>query len=116
MKRRTFVTLSSTIGMASAVSGASVLTSAYSSMNNSILLEEFNVPTKNVLDNFIIEVTQNVKSLGLDIKLVKDLVSPVQIIKNDSTNDGHNIMYKNKAGNHISISVAKEKKQIKISN
>ena len=115
MKRRTFVTLSSTMGMASAVSGASVVSSVYSNMNNSILLEEFNAPTKNVLDKFMDEVTQNIQSLGLDSKLVKDIVFPKRIIKKDSTIDGENIMYKNKAGNCISISVVKGKKQIKIS-
>jgi hypothetical protein len=100
MKRRTFLTAASTIGAVSIASSATVVTSFYSDYSTSLLLEEFDSPAKVVLDKFVADVSENAKSLGLDSTLAKRLAMPVQIIKKDNKN----IIYKNKAGQIISIS------------
>lgn len=115
MKRRSFLNTSGTIGIASVVSGASVVSSVYSSVNTSVLLKEFNPSTRNVFDRFIEDVKLNGEVLGLDPKFTKKLVMPVQIIDNNSSFGNEKITYKNKSGEVVSISVINGIERIEIS-
>jgi len=107
MKRRTFLTASSTFGIAGAVSGASVVSSVYTSINTSVLLEEFSPKAKDALDKFMAEAIQNTQALGLDEKLAASIVMPVHIISKKTLGHNQEIVYKNKSGQHISLSVVK---------
>ena len=105
MKRRTFLTAASTVGIVGAASGATVVSSVYNNLSVNVLLEEFDTPSKKVLNKFVGSIAENVESLGLDSSLAKRLAMPRQIIEND-IKDGHqNIIYKNKAGQTITISM-----------
>jgi len=115
MKRRTFLTTSSTVGVASAVPGGFVASSIFSSINTSMLLKEFNSSTKSVLDKLMTDVKLNLKSMDLDEDLAKKIVMPVKIIKKKSSSGNHSILYKNKAGEFVSLSVSKGVQRIKIS-
>ncbi len=115
MKRRTFLATSSTVGIASVVPSGFVATSIFSSLNTKVLLEEFQKPTKVVLDKFMADVSLNIQSLGLDETLAKRLVLPVEIINNKSTKGNHNIIYKNGSGEYISLSITNGIERIKIS-
>lgn len=110
MKRRTFLTAASTIGVVSVASSATVVSSLYNNLSTSVLLEEFDSPSKIVLDKFIADVNENVESLGLDSKYAKHLALPVQIINKDK----QNITYKNKAGQTISISTKNGKGKLRL--
>ena len=100
MKRRTFLTAASTIGVVSVASSATVVSAVYNDISTKILLEEFDSSSITVLDKFVADITENTESLGLDSKYAKRLAMPVQIINKDHKN----ITYKNKAGQTISIS------------
>lgn len=114
MKRRTFLTASSTLGIAGTVSGASVVSSVYSSISTDILLEEFKPDTRKVLDKFMADVALNVQELGLDKKIAKRIFTPVQIINKKMVGSNQNITFKNKSGEYISLSGAKNNKRISI--
>ena len=114
MKRRTFLAASGTVGIAGVVSGASVVSTVYTSMSTSILLEEFNVNTRNVLDKFMADVMLNTKALGLDENIATLLVMPAQIIDKKSTKNNQRIIYKNKSGDYISLSVTKGVERIEV--
>ncbi len=115
MKRRSFLTASGTVGIASIVSGSTVASSVFSSINTNVLLEDFNDDSKAVLDEFMKDVVLNTQGLGLDENLAKKIVMPVLLIKNNSNGKNQTITYKNKFGDLISLSTIKGKKQIKIS-
>ena len=110
MKRRTFLTAASTIGVVSVASSATVVSSVYKDISTKILLEEFDTSSKTVLDKFISDISENTASLGLDSKYAKRLAMPVQIIKKDL----ENITYKNKAGHTILISTKNGIGQLKL--
>lgn len=103
MKRRNFVATAGTIGVATAVSGATVASSTYSSISSGMLLKEFTPVSKNVLDRFSKEVRQNFIDLGMDEKLVKQMTVPVQIIRNKTKEGQESIVFKNKSGDYISL-------------
>ena len=115
MKRRTFLTASSTLGIIGTVSGASIVSSVYSSMSTNILLEEFNPSTRNILDKFTADVALNIQSLGLDKKIAKLIVTPTQIVNRKSTGNDQDITYKNKYNEYISMSVVNGVECISIS-
>ena len=110
MKRRTFLTAASTIGVVSVASSATVVSSVYNNLSTSVLLEEFDSPSQIVLDKFIADINENTESLGLSSKFAKRLAMPVQIINNEK----QNIVYKNKAGQTISISTKNGKGKLKL--
>lgn len=114
MKRRTFLTAASTIGIVSAASSATVVSSVYNDISTNILLEEFKPSSKNVLDKFLSDVSENATSLGIDSKIAKRLAMPVRIISNESKKNNQNISYKNKAGQTISICTINGKSSLKI--
>jgi hypothetical protein len=110
MKRRTFLTAASTIGVVSVASSATVVSSVYNDISTNLLLSEFDSTSKSTLDKFISDISENTESLGLDFKYAKRLAMPVQIIKKDS----NTITYKNKAGHTILISTENGKGQLKL--
>ena len=96
MKRRTFLTVTGTIGIAGAVSGATVVSSVYSSVSANLLIGEFSAPTKNAFDNFIENVAQNAQETEIDEKFIQQTVTPVQIINKKFDGNNHSIVFKNK--------------------
>jgi len=112
MKRRTFLTATSTIGIVGVASGATVVNSVYNNISSSLLLEEFNTPSKKVLDKFICDVTENAESLGLDSSIFKKIAMPVKIVSNNSVKGNHNIVYKNKSGKTVSINIEKGQERV----
>lgn len=105
MKRRTFLTAAGTVGTIGVASSATSVTAIYSNINTSVLLSEFDSPVKKMLDKLVDDVTENTLSLGLDSKIAKRLAMPVHIISKDSTQGSQSIVYKNKAGQIISMSI-----------
>ncbi len=61
MKRRTFLTTASTIGIVGVASGSTVVSSVYDNLSTSILIEEFDTPVKNVLDKFVVDYYRKCK-------------------------------------------------------
>lgn len=114
MKRRTFLTAAGTVGIIGVASSASTVSSVYSSLSTRVLLEEFDAPSKNALDKFIKDVNANAESLGLNASFAKRLAMPVQIISKNSNKEGNNLLYKNKAGKVISISVSNGKGSLRV--
>ena len=108
MKRRTFLTAASTVGIVGAASGATVVSSVYNNLSLSVLLEEFDAPAKNVLDKFEADIIENAESLGLDTNLARKTAMPTQIISKNSKSGVQTITYKNKCGHKVSMSIAKD--------
>ena len=104
MKRRIFLTAASTVGIVGVASSATVVSSVYNNLSVSVLLEEFDVPSKNILNKFVSDIAENTAALGLDSNLAKRLAMPVHIIKNEKLNGHQSLIYKNKAGQTISLS------------
>lgn len=115
MKRRTFLTASSTIGIVGAVSGSTVVSSVYTSMSTSVLLEEFDPATKGVYDKFIVDVKENIQDSEMDEKLANKVFTPVQIISKKTTGRNPQIVYKNKAGEYVRLSVINGNQKVEIS-
>jgi len=105
MKRRTFLTAASTVGIVGVASSATVVSSVYNNLSVSVLLEEFDAPNKKILNKFVADITENAESLGIDPAFVKHIAMPVQIISNKTKKGNQNIIYKNKAGQIVSLSV-----------
>jgi hypothetical protein len=105
MKRRIFLAASGTVGIATVVSGSSVISSAYSSISSNMLIEEFPSATKSLLDQFVADVTQNVQSLGLDRQLIARITTPTRIISKKEKGKKQEVIFKNKSGQSISLIV-----------
>lgn len=104
MKRRTFLTAASTVGIVGVASSATVVSSVYNNLSVSILLEEFDTSNKTILDKFVGDITENAENLALDVSFAKRMAMPVQIINKNQIGDKQSIIYKNKAGQTITIS------------
>ena len=115
MKRREFLATTGTVGIATTVSGASVVSSAYSSMSNSILLKEFTPELKSALKKFKSEALLNAEELGMDKKHALNVIMPAQIIRKEVISEGQRIVYKNKSGRFISLTINNGVEHIKIS-
>lgn len=112
MKRRSFLSAAGTVGTIGVATGATSITSLYSNINTSVLLSDFDMTSKAMLDKLINDAKENALSLGLDPKLSKRLAMPVHIISNDFSNGDQRIVYKNKAGLVISMSVDNDVEKI----
>jgi len=105
MKRRTFLTAASAIGAVTVASSATVVSSVYNNLSLSVLLEEFDTTSKNVLDKFVTDIAENAESLGLDSKFAKRIAMPVQILEINTKKNNQTITYKNKTGQNVLLSV-----------
>lgn len=114
MKRRTFLTATSTIGIVSAASGGTVVSSVYNDISSNILLEEFTTSSKNALNKFVSSINENTEAMGLDSNLGKKLAMPVKIIKNEIVKGDQTLLFKCKAGNNISISMENGKCKLRV--
>lgn len=112
MKRRNFLATAGTVGIATTVAGGSVVSSAYASISANALLQEFQPQVKTVFENFSTQVNQNTTDMGLDSKHVSRTVLPTRIISQEPTR----IVYKNRSGQYVSLSVVKGMERIQISN
>ena len=77
------------------------------------MLEEFDITTKTVLNKFISDVKINTASLGIDSNFAKSLTTPIQIMNKEVKKNMQNIVFKNKFGQKISISVVNDIETIK---
>jgi len=59
-------------------------------------------------------LTSNVETLGLEGKFVKQIAMPVQIISNKTVGNKHSIVYKNKSGEYISLTVKNGVERIEV--
>lgn len=116
MKRRTFLSATGTFGIVGAASGASVVSSVYTSLSEHVSLKEFSSETKIVLDHFLSELVQNVEEHGVGEEHISSLAMPVRIIKKEFGENKHRIIYKNKAGNYVDLSVVKDLERIRITD
>ena len=116
MKRRIFLSTAGTIGIAGAASSASIVSTAYTSLSTSVSLKEFSPTAKTALDNFNAGLAQNIQELGLKKELASNIAMPVRIIKKQLNGSKDSIIYKNKAGNYVSLSVKDGVETIRISN
>ncbi len=114
MKRRTFLTAAGTVGTIGVASSATSVTSLYSNINTSVLLAEFDTPTRTMLDKLISAVSENALSLGLDSKIAKHIAMPVHIISKDFSKGSQSIVYKNKAGQVVSMSIVNKVEKVTI--
>lgn len=112
MKRRNFLATAGTVGIATTVAGGSVVSSAYSSINATVLLQEFQPAVKTAYDNFSSQVQLNQKDMGLSSEHASRTVLPTRIISQEP----QRIIYKNRSGQYVSLSVANGKERIQISN
>lgn len=115
MKRRIFLSAAGTVGIVGVASSATVVSSVYNNLSVSALLEDFDTPSKKILDKFVSDVSENSESLGLDSKIAKRIAMPVQIIKNETVNGHQSLTFKNKAGQTISLSEGFKNEKIVIS-
>jgi len=115
MKRREFLATTGTVGIASTVSGASIVSSTYSSISNSILLKEFTPELRSAFDKFKSEALLNAEDLGLDKKYALNVAMPAQIISKKAVNGHQSIVYKNKSGRYVSLTVNNGAERINIS-
>ena len=116
MKRRIFLSTTGTVGIAGAASGASLVSSIFTSISANVSLAEFSADTKKVLDHFVSELALNIHELGLNKADIASIARPVRIIKKEFNNDSHRIVYVNKAGSYIDLSIKNGLEQIRISN
>ena len=116
MKRRMFLSTAGTVGAVGAVSGATVVSSAFTSISTSVSLAEFSRSTKTALDNFAAQLTQNIKELDLPKDLAESIALPVRIIKKNFEKDNHSVVYKNKTGKYVSLTIKKGVETIRISD
>lgn len=117
MRRRSFVTALGTvgIGLASTIpASAAVVSGTFSSISAMNMQKEFNPAVKSVLDKFEADVAQNIESLGLDKKYVALVSAPIRIKHKKTTGKRHQIVYENRAGERISLSVHKGVQRIEI--
>jgi D-arabinose 1-dehydrogenase-like Zn-dependent alcohol dehydrogenase len=114
MKRRTFLSATSTIGIVGVASSATLATSLYTNLSTSVLLEDFNETSKKVLDKFVSDISENAKVLGLDSDLAKRIAMPVHIFSNVSSKNSQSITYKNKNGQYILLTVENGSGHVKI--
>ncbi len=112
MKRRNFLATAGTVGIATTVAGGTVVSSAYSSINATVLLQEFQPEVKAVYENFSSQVQVNKEDMGLDNDHAASIVLPTRIISQKPSN----IVYKNRSGQYVTLSVANGKERIRISN
>ncbi len=115
MKRRVFLSTTGALGIAGAASGASVVSSVYTSLSTNVSLAEFSPATKTILDHFVSELTLNGEEHGLKQDHIASIAMPVRIIKKEFNNKNQRIVYKNKAGNYVALSIKNGEKVIQIS-
>jgi len=115
MKRRNFLSAAGTVGLVGTISGSTIISSTYSSVNSQMLLSEFSKATKKTFNKLITNVSANFKSLGLDGKFVDLIVQPTKIVSKKSLKGDQRITYLNGSGEFVSISIKQGKEHIKFS-
>ena len=112
MKRRHFLATAGTVGIATTVAGGTVASSAFSSLNATVLLQEFHPEVKSVYHHFASQVQLNTDGMGLDSKYISRSVLPSRIISQEP----QRIVYKNQSGQYVSLSVVNGEKRIQLAN
>ena len=116
MRRRVFLSATSTFGIAGVASGSSVVSSIYTRISEHVSLAEFSSSSKSILDHFISELTLNIREHDLKEDYIASVAIPIIIIKKDYNNGQERIVYKNKAGNFIELSMKNGREIIRITN
>lgn len=110
MKRRNFLTAAGTVGIIGAASSATLASSVYNSISKNILLEEFDAPSIKALDKFASDISENMGSLNLNDNFAQRFTTPTHIVEKNK----NSIVFKNKAGQTVSIATKHGKKEIKV--
>ena len=116
MRRRVFLSATSTIGIAGVASGGSVVSSIYTRISKHAILSEFSPISKSILDHFTSELALNVHEHELKEDYIASVAMPVRIIKKDYKNGLQRIVYKNKVGKFIELCMKDGRKIVRISN
>ena len=113
MRRRHFLAAAGTVGIATTVSAGSVASAAFTSINASVLLQEFQPAAKTVYDSFLTTAATNFESLGLEGQQhIKRIVLPTRTMSQGP----EHIVYRNQAGQYISLYTTKGMEWIKVSS
>lgn len=102
MRRRNFIATSSTAVMVSAFSSLNATSSVYTSLSTNATLAEFPNEGKLAIKKLTAELNRN---LIKDQKIIENLVTPVRIIKNQQKRGKLNMVYKNKVGDYVVLTV-----------
>jgi hypothetical protein len=116
MKRRNFISTTGTAALIGATSSLSAASSIYNNLSSETALMEFSDSTKKGLDNFINELQFHFKDHSESQMLISQLSKPMRIISKQEGKENQAIVYKNKTGNYIKISIQKGKEVVQISN
>lgn len=110
MKRRLFLSAAGAVGIMGAVSGSTLVSTSYSSLNTNVLLSDFSETSTTILDKFVADLTSNIQSLEIEKALVNRIAMPVHIVKNNK----QGVVYKNKCGDYVSLHQIKGEATIRI--
>ncbi len=106
MRRRNFIATSGTAVMVSAFTSLNATSSIYTSLSKSATLAEFPNEGINAIKKLTSELNRNLSNRQ---DIIENLVTPIRIIKNQQKRDKLNMVYKNKAGDYVVLSVKKGK-------
>lgn len=115
MKRRFFLSATSVAVATGVTSSLSAASTSFNKMSSFVSLQEFPTKSKNVLDNFVAELSENLKEHPQKNQIIKSLAMPVRIVINESSRREEKIIYKNKSGDFIKLLVKNGKETIYVS-
>ncbi|MFK7948226.1 MAG: hypothetical protein AB8G11_11580 [Saprospiraceae bacterium] len=116
MKRRFFLSATGVAVATGVTSGLSAASGSFNKMSAFVSLQEFSSKSKNVLDNFVNQLEQHMVDVPQKSQIIKNLAMPVRIITKESSHKEEKVVYTNKAGNYIKLSVKNGKETIHIYN
>ena len=116
MERRNFLSVTSLVVAIGFTFGLSAASSTFDDMSSYASLDEFSKSLKKVLDNFINELEQNFGSYSDKETLVKRIVIPTRMINQSSKSGTEYVIYKNKAGQYVKLTLEDDVKTIYMSN
>lgn len=105
MKRRKFLSATGIAVAASTTSGMATVSTIYSEISSQVSLAEFPPSSRKGLNSFINNLEQNLSPNLDNSQLVKSLAMPVRIISQKQDSTGDHIVYKNKSGKYVKLSV-----------
>jgi hypothetical protein len=116
MERRNFLSATSLVVATGFTFGLSAASSTFDDMSSYVSLNELSKPSKKVLDNFVNELEQNFGSHSDKDILVKRIAMPIRIINQSSKSGTEYVIYKNKAGQYVKLTLKDDVETIYISN
>lgn len=114
MKRRTFLSAAGTLGIVGAASSTTLATAAYHGLSAQAALKEFTPLSKTTLDGFVKDLAQNLADYPYAKDLIHRTATPLLVMDKKITNKQHQIVYKNKAGQYITLTTSHKQQSVKI--